>query len=404
MNTESETEISGRLQVLNKDVRMKQIESYCKSVMNNEQLKTEQQQTMDKSINELTSLLRSIRIEQKQTTNSSNVADETTDTEDEFQSYILNLDYQQLEADENLIEIGVRFALSYVEEYDYGLKLVGLKLLTHLVDNLTEATLKKNMRIDLVNDTLIKYLNDKESLEFLDKSNELAIKCANIMECKYNMNQHYYKKHSTLVDSMLNNCYMSTSKLVKCIYLKNLKYLLTQMGLFSCRHVEKYLTVLFDSIELAKINIDYTFNKESFHLLLISLDLIKCLINECFYRIYSHSKRIIHFLLKLVYFYSQSVSLDMCSSSTSPSSPSSLSVSSPTSSSVSTSWCNQLLEPTNNTTTLNDHKLFICLKSIELVEMLFKNERIRISFYDEVKSVKKDFHLNKSFLKLIENI
>lgn len=80
------------------------------------------------------------------------------------------------ESNERLLETGIRYALAYLEEYDYAHKLTGLRLLDHLIDQVSPTRLKLNMRAELVRETLARYVNDKDSLEFLDKSNELMIK------------------------------------------------------------------------------------------------------------------------------------------------------------------------------------------------------------------------------------
>lgn len=86
-----------------------------------------------------------------------------------------------------LIETALRYALAYLEESEYALKLTGVRLLDHLVDQIGASRLKVNMRAELVRDTLARYINDKDSLEFLDKSNELMIKLLGIFLNRFDL-------------------------------------------------------------------------------------------------------------------------------------------------------------------------------------------------------------------------
>lgn len=204
---------------------------------------------------------------------------------------------------------------------------------------------------------------------------------------------------------------MSTNAQVKSVYVKHMKSSMSRLGPFACRHLDKLLTVLFDAIELAKINTDFHSQSganlssvPSTHLMLASLDLMQTLIEACFYRIHSHSRRIIQFLLKLVYSYSSVTLL-----SSSPASPSPLIVPSSVNSNSSQIELDDVEEAADKENSLNlsnyDHfRLVVCLKSVRLVKMLFRNDRIRCSLYDDFKQVKSDAHLNRNFLKLIENI
>lgn len=85
-------------------------------------------------------------------------------------------DEEKMEVADRLLETGLRYALAYLEEYDYSHKLTGLRLLDHMIDRVSSTRLKVNMRAELVRESLARYVNDKDSLEFLDKSNELMIK------------------------------------------------------------------------------------------------------------------------------------------------------------------------------------------------------------------------------------
>lgn len=330
-------------------------------------------------------------------------------TSDDFNSKLLSLSRQDLDEDERLLETAIRYSLAYLEEFEYTNKLMGVRLLSHLIDNTSPSGIKLNMRADLIRDTLGRYVNDKESLEFLDQSNELMIKLLGLIgrswfnqwdkieivfcfkgitETKYNTNEHYFKQTSAYIDSALNNCYMSTNVQVKAIYLKHLKTSLTRLGPCACRHLEKQLTVLFDSIELGKVNSDFQPVSSNTHLVLFSLDLMQCIIQACFYRIHSHSRRIIQFLLKLVYSYCQNRTVESIDAM------------------IKSDDCDdqELMQNKENNDGGEQFRQLVCLKSLRLVKMLFRNDRIRCSLYDDFKQVKSDAHLNRSFLKLIENI
>lgn len=85
-------------------------------------------------------------------------------------------DGEKMEVADRLLETGLRYALAYLEEYDYSHKLTGLRLLDHMIERVSSTRIKMNMRAELVRDSLARYVNDKDSIEFLDKSNELMIK------------------------------------------------------------------------------------------------------------------------------------------------------------------------------------------------------------------------------------
>ena len=100
-------------------------------------------------------------------------------SESQFNAKLLSLNSAQLEEDgddDRLLETAIRYALAYLEEFDYELKMLGVRMLERIVEQTRPTRLKLNMRADLIRDTLNRYVNDKEALDFLDKSNELMIK------------------------------------------------------------------------------------------------------------------------------------------------------------------------------------------------------------------------------------
>ena len=138
--------------------------------------------------------------------------------EKEFEKYFLAQKYPDLDDDEALIETSIRYLILYLEEYVYDLKCKGLLILDHLISNVTPSKINLNMRSQLLYDSLLKYVNDKESLKFLDKSIGSMCALLNVMETKYSNNEHQYKKHSVVVESLLNNCFMTSNNTVKCVY------------------------------------------------------------------------------------------------------------------------------------------------------------------------------------------
>lgn len=93
---------------------------------------------------------------------------------------------------------------------------------------------------------------------------------------------------------------MTTNIQIKLIYFNNLINYVKQMSIYSSRHLAKLLQVTFD-IGLDNSNISFNF-EERHELCLASLDLIESIIQTNWMRIHAHSKTVITFLLKLLYF------------------------------------------------------------------------------------------------------
>lgn len=215
-----------------------------------------------------------------------------------FEKHLINT--KSFDENEPLIEIIIRYSILYLEEFNYDLKLIGLNLLDHLMLNTSAAVLNLNMRSKLILTTYEKNINDKEHLIFLDRQLESMCKLLNVIESSYSCGEHCFKQHSLVFDSILNNCYMTTNQQVKTIYYKNLIHYIKQMNVFTCRHLEKLLTVTFDcGLENSKINFDF----EGRHDLLEKcLELLQVILETCSHRVNWHARRIINFLIKLLYF------------------------------------------------------------------------------------------------------
>ncbi len=286
-----------------------------------------------------------------------------THLETEFEAYFLDVKYPQLDDDEALIESSIRYLILYLEEYVYDLKCKGLLILDHLIANITPSKLNTNMRSQLLYDSLVKYINDKESLTFLDKSIGTMCALLNVIESKYANNEHQFKKHSAILESLLNSCYMSSNNTVKCIYLNKLKLYIIQMDIFSVRHLEKYLTIALECVESNTEKISFDFEKQEV-LLCTSLDLLDCIINVLHLRIYAHARRIISFFIKVIYFFSL------------------------------------LDEDIDEIEKLDSMK-----KTKRLIETLFnKNEKIKVNFFTEFSQLKESSNLSSKFIRLIANL
>ena len=283
--------------------------------------------------------------------------------EKEFEKYFLAQKYPDLDDDEALIETSIRYLILYLEEYVYDLKCKGLLILDHLISNVTPSKINLNMRSQLLYDSLLKYVNDKESLKFLDKSIGSMCALLNVMETKYSNHEHQYKKHSVVVESLLNNCFMTSNNTVKCVYLNKMKLYLVQMDVFSVRHTEKYLTIALECVESNTEKICFDFEKQE-ALLTNSLDLLECIINVLHLRIHAHARRVINFLLKVVYFFSL------------------------------------LDEDIERIESINSLK-----KTKSLIGTLFtKNEKIRLDFFSEFSQLRSVSNLNLKFVCLISNL
>ena len=287
-------------------------------------------------------------------------ASSCNDAEKNFENNLLNIKYPDFDESETLIETCIRYLILYLEEYDYDLKLRGILLLDHLLANITPSKLNVNMRSNLIFDTLQRYLNDKDSLAFLDKT--LGCMCAllNTIETKYSNNEHQYKRHSLILDSLLNNCFMTSNNSVKCVYLDKLPFYLRQMGVFSVRHLERLLTISFECVESNAEKVSFDFEKQEI-LLVGSLELLECIVDVCRMRIHAHARRIINFLLRLIYFASLVDAKDYA-----------------------------------NIEQLDSFRRLSCL-----MHTLFVNEKIKEDFYAEFSQLKSHTEVNSHFLKLI---
>ena len=228
------------------------------------------------------------------------------------------------------------------------------------------------MRSRLLFETLERYINFKDSLSFLDEIIQIMCSLLNVMETKYSQTEHGYKKHSLIVDVLLNSCYMTTNSSIKLIYLKNLKSYIEQMNIYFCRHLEKCLTICFECLEiLSNSTVDPRHGnfEQKEAVITCSLELIQKCIEKCHLRIHTHSKRVINFLIKLIYYISLSVEQNQ--------------------------RCDEDLKLVDS----NIVKL-----TLSLLVSLFENQRVKSLNYEEFEKLKSNYNLNKTFLKLIETI
>ena len=340
----------------NKDKRKKQIKGFY------EYLSSIRTTELDQSKNQLFTIFDFI----------SNPND-TQLLEEQFNEYLLSLEYPVLDLDDKLVEVLIRYSIVYMEEFDYDLKLAGLGLIEHLLLNLTSSKLVVNMRSSLIYETLSKYLNDKESIAFLDRIIRVMCILLGKFETKYAASEHCFSKHSIVVDSLLNNCYMSSNFKVKTVYLVNLKLFLAQMNDYSCRHFEKYLTVSFDFVESVKILSfdepalnDLNNTKQEF--VQASIDLVYYLVETCSLRVHAHARRIVSFCIKILYLCSLNISEEVNANP-------------------------------------NENYCATVAKVRHLIAKLFQVEEVRETLYDEFKTLltnKPD--LNNTFLRYLRDL
>lgn len=282
-------------------------------------------------------------------------------------SYLLKLEFPYFDNKDSLIETYIRYALTYLDDIDYNKKINGLRLFNHLFSQITPMQLNLNMRSTLIYDSFNKYLNDKECVEFFAGILSSMRILLNIIESKYACREHAYSKHSNVLDSLLNNCYMSSNNNVKVIYLKSIKDYLEQIGMYSVRHLEKIFTVAFDYNE----TLISGKHQDQRDLLDVSLDLIEFIIELCSLRMHKHTKRIMNNLLKFIYSYSLNVEADLS---------------------------------INSNKQTDETDIFI-KRIITLFKSLLHNEK-NSNYYDEFCLLRKNNKegLNNVFLKLIEDI
>lgn len=284
------------------------------------------------------------------------------ESEQAFEDHVFRLRFPGFE-DEALLEVTLRYGIFYLEEFDYQKKIHALQILNHLMDNLTQAKLIFNMRAQLLYDTYNKYLNDKESSEFLQKIGESMLKLLAIMEPEYASGEHYYCKHSDTISSMLTNCFLSTSIPAKTVYYKNLVLFIKQMGVFASRHLEKCLTIAFDSIESCKIGLDFDKQAEFID---SSIELTMVIVETCSKRVHCHSRLIVNNCIKILYFYS--------------------------------------LYASEINTSVVDEKINVIEKVCRILEKILKNDKTPKHVVDEFENLKNDQKLNPNFKILIKTI
>ena len=137
---------------------------------------------------------------------------------------------KDLTTDDQLIDITIQYALLYLEEYNYELKTKGLSILDHLVSHSTSSQLNFNLRSRLVYNSVERYANDKENIEFMEGAIQFICKLLAVMEPKSLVRTHSYKQHSILIESLMNNAFMTTNIEVKMVYYRNFVRYLCQIG------------------------------------------------------------------------------------------------------------------------------------------------------------------------------
>jgi len=142
--------------------------------------------------------------------------------------------FSQLQNEDHLIDIIIQYSLLYLEEFNYDLKIKGLNSLDHLICHSTQAQINFNMRSQLIYTCLERYIIDKE---FLDRALKTMRQLLNVIETKSKCSEHSYRKHSVVIEVLLDNCYMTTNSLVKLVYYTSFVDYLRQIGPYSVRHL-----------------------------------------------------------------------------------------------------------------------------------------------------------------------
>ena len=112
--------------------------------------------------------------------------------------------------------------------------------------------------------------------------------------------------------------------------------------------------------------INFDLNEQEL-LLTRSLDLLSCIINVCSHRIHGHAKRIISFLVRLIYL---------------------------------ASWA----DTQNKVATNNVEELYLIKRIVKLLKQLFENKIIKQNFYDEFKDLQTSHKSNTAFIHIINTI
>lgn len=161
---------------------------------------------------------------------------------EQFEGYLFSLNQSQfndVKNEDHLIDTTIQCSLLYLEEYNYDLKTKGLAILEHLVAEATASQLNFNLRSKLVYDCLERYINDKDNLDFMDKTQRVMCSLLNFMESNQSAKIHSFKQHSVVFGALLNNSYMTTKLPAKLVYYKNFLAYMRQIGTYSCRHLGK---------------------------------------------------------------------------------------------------------------------------------------------------------------------
>lgn len=166
----------------------------------------------------------------------------------QFEDYLFSMRQSQFDSlrnEDHLIDTTIQYSLLYLEEYNYDLKTKGLTLFEHLVAEATASQLNFNLRSKLVFNCLERYINDKENLDFMDKTQRIMCSLLSVMESSQSAKIHCFKQHSVVFGALLNNSYMTTKLAAKLVYYQNFLVYMRQIGTYSCRHLGEEI-IFFD--------------------------------------------------------------------------------------------------------------------------------------------------------------
>jgi hypothetical protein len=165
------------------------------------------------------------------------------DPTEQFDEHLLLLKRSklvELTSEDRLIDTAIQYSLFYLEEYNYDLKSKGLSIVEHLLAEATCSQLLYNLRSKLIYTCLERYINDKDNLKFMDKTQRVMSSLLNVMESNQSSKTHAFKQHSVVFGSLLNNSYMTTKLPAKLVYYNNFLVYIRQIGTYSCRHLGKF--------------------------------------------------------------------------------------------------------------------------------------------------------------------
>jgi hypothetical protein len=224
-------------------------------------------------------------------------------SKDHFNEFISMVKYMRFpNYNDNLIDLCIKFSIEYLKYLEYAEKIESLRLIEHLIRNITHADINFNNRSLLLYNNLSAYLHDRESTEFSRHLLEtLVVHVLNGIEPDFNKNRHNYKFHSEFLESLLNNAYVITNVEIKLLYYEYISKTVKTIGQYTCRHIVKVFQVVYEFLDFVQIK-NPNESRDDVLALGLCLDLVDTVIDACSMRMHQHGESIIKFLIKLLYY------------------------------------------------------------------------------------------------------